>query len=202
MPARHDVLVPYLVSHERACLLAASHASAAWLSTWRRALQGSERVEGAALFMMLSPSATVRDVVELCQRASARFSGTVRPVSFTLPDGRMHWDPATEVTLASPTSCHYQRHCAARLNSPERACRCWRHQMQPLWPNMLVCWLQELPSPVANYLHAPAVELGCPMLSVQVSSMAHLTELRRELLGIVELIEHQDSAQASHSNAL
>lgn len=107
VPARHEVLVPYLVSQERACLLAASRASAAWLRTSHRALQGSERVEGAALFMMLSPSATVRDVLELCQElcgrspAPARFSGAVRPVSFTLPEGRMHWDPATEVTLTS-----------------------------------------------------------------------------------------------------
>ena len=67
---------------------------------------------------------------------------------------------------------------------------------------MLVWRLQELPPPVANYLHAPAVELGCPMLSVQVQSMAHLTELRRELLSIIDCIEHQDSAQASHSDAV
>ena len=112
MPARHEVLVPYLVSPERvlACWLQAVPPQRG-SAPQHLSLQGSERVEGAALFMMLSPSATVRDVLELCQElcgrspAPARFSGTVRPVSFTLPDGRMHWDPATEVTLASPTSC-------------------------------------------------------------------------------------------------
>ena len=55
---------------------------------------------------MLSPSATVSDVLELCRElcgrspAPARFRGIVRPVSFTLPEGRMHWDPASEVALA------------------------------------------------------------------------------------------------------
>ena len=74
--------------------------------------------------------------------------------------------------------------------------------MQALWPDILVCRPQELPPPVATYLHAPAVELGCPMLSVQVQSMAHLDRLRRGLLGIIDFIESADSAQASHSNAL
>ena len=40
------------------------------------------------------------------------------------------------------------------------------------------------------------------MLSIQVPSMADLTALRRELVGIIDCIEHHDSAQASHSDAL
>ena len=75
---------------------------------------------GAALYMMLSPDATVAAVLllckELCSKSDTvqRFRGTVRPVSFTLADGRrLDWDPATEVMreLGQREWCSQQSHC-------------------------------------------------------------------------------------------
>lgn len=75
-------------------------------------------------------------------------------------------------------------------------------QMQALSPDIIMLLHTGASVACCQLLACAGRELGCSMLSVQMSSMQDLTVLRRELVDIIECIEHQDSAQASHSDAL